>query len=146
MAVSGWSYGGYMTSWLLGNYPDRWKAAVAGAAVTDLGDQYNLGDANVRRGGSIGGSPWTDAKRMQAYAEQSPISYATRIKAPTLILSNTGDYRVTITQSYRLYHALRDRGIETRFIAYPLGGHSPADPVHSRDVDRRWVEWIATHI
>jgi dipeptidyl aminopeptidase/acylaminoacyl peptidase len=146
MAVSGWSYGGYMTSWLLGNYPDRWKTAVAGAAVTDLSDQYNLGDANVRRGSSIGGSPWTDARRAQAYAEQSPITYATRIKAPTLILSNTGDYRVTITQSYRLYHALRDRGIETKFIAYPLSGHSPADPVHSRDVDRRWVEWITSHI
>src|SRR5882724_4568672 len=50
-AVSGWSYGGFMTTWLLGNYPDRWKAAIAGAAVTDLTDQYNLGDSNVRRGG-----------------------------------------------------------------------------------------------
>ena len=63
MAVSGWSYGGYMTVWLLGNYPDKWKAAMAGAAVTDIEDQYNLGDANVRRGSTIGGSPWTDAKR-----------------------------------------------------------------------------------
>jgi dipeptidyl aminopeptidase/acylaminoacyl peptidase len=50
MAVSGWSYGGYMTTWLLGNYPEKWKAAVAGAAVTDWLDQYNYGDANVRRG------------------------------------------------------------------------------------------------
>ena len=41
MAVSGWSYGGYMTTWLLGNYPDRWKAAIAGAAVTDWLDQYD---------------------------------------------------------------------------------------------------------
>jgi dipeptidyl aminopeptidase/acylaminoacyl peptidase len=142
MAPTGWSYGGYMTTWLLGNYPDVWRAAVAGAAVTSWMDQYNLGDANVRRGASIGGSPWTDPKRMQAALEQSPIHYATKIKAPTLILSNTGDYRVPVTQSYQLYHALRDRGIPTQFIAYPLPGHSPADPVHSRDVDRRWIAWL----
>ena len=78
MAVSGWSYGGYMTTWLLGNYPDRWKAAIAGAAVTDWLDQYDYGDANVRRGTGFGGSPYTDAKRMQAYREQSPITYASQ--------------------------------------------------------------------
>ena len=60
--------------------------------------------------------------------------------------SDTGDYRVTITQSYRLYHALRDNGVTTQFIAYPLSGHSPSDPVHIRDVDRRWVEWLAKYI
>ena len=142
MAPTGWSYGGYMTTWLLGNYPNVWRAAVAGAAVTSWMDQYNLGDANVRRGASIGGSPYTDPKRMQAAAEQSPIYYATQIKAPTLILSDTGDYRVPITQSYELYHALRDRGIPTQFIGYPVYGHSPTDPVHSRDVDRRWIGWL----
>lgn len=146
MAVSGWSYGGYMTTWLLGNYPERWKAAVAGAAVTDWMDQVNLGDSNVRRASAFGGSPWTDPKRMQAYREQSPMNYAPGIKAPTLILSNTGDYRVTITQSYRLYHALRDNGVTTQFIAYPLPGHSPSDPVHSRDVDRRWIAWLARYL
>lgn len=146
MAVSGWSYGGYMTTWLLGNYPTRWKAAVAGAAVTDLREQYNLGDANVRRGASLGGSPWTDAKRAQAYGEQSPISYASKIRTPTLILSDTGDYRVTITQSYALYHALRDNGVETQFIGYPVSGHSPVDPVHLRDIDRRWVDWLSKRL
>ena len=146
MAVSGWSYGGYMTVWLLGNYPKMWRAAVAGAAVTDLLDQYNLGDANVRRGNAWGGSPWTDRKRMKAAEEQSPIHYATNIKAPTLIMSLTGDYRVTVTQSYKLYHALRDNNVPTQFIGYPLSGHSPADPIHARDVDRRWIDWLKTHL
>ena len=146
MAPTGWSYGGYMTTWLLGNYPKAWRAAVAGAAVTAWMDQYNLGDANVRRASAIGGSPWTDPKRMQAAVEQSPIHYATQIQAPTLILSNTGDYRVPVTQSYELYHALRDRGVPTQFIAYPLGGHSPADPVHARDVDKRWIGWLQKYL
>jgi dipeptidyl aminopeptidase/acylaminoacyl peptidase len=146
MAVSGWSYGGYMTTWLLGNYPGRWKAAVAGAPVTDWMDQYDLGDANVRRGAAFGGSPWTDATRLQSYREQSPMTYASKIKAPTLIMSDTGDYRVPITQSFQLYHALRDNGVTTQFIAYPVGGHSPADPVHLRDVDRRWIAWLAKYL
>lgn len=141
IAVSGWSYGGYMTTWLLGNY-SGWRVAVAGAAVTDWRDQYNLGDANVRRGSAFGGSPWTDPKRMQAYIDQSPIAYAARIRTPTLIMTNTQDYRVPPTQSYQLYHALRDNGVPTKFVAYPIYGHNATDPVRQRDVQRRWIGWI----
>jgi dipeptidyl aminopeptidase/acylaminoacyl peptidase len=141
VAVSGWSYGGYMTTWLLGNY-GGWRVAVAGASVTDWLDQYNFGDANVRRGNAFGGSPWTDPKRMQAYLDQSPITYASKIRTPTLVMSNTQDYRVPPTQSYKLYHALRDNGVPTKFIAYPIYGHNATDPVRQRDVQRRWMEWI----
>jgi dipeptidyl aminopeptidase/acylaminoacyl peptidase len=144
MAVSGWSYGGYMTTWLLGHYP-VWKAAIAGAAVTDWMDQYNLGDANVRRGATFGGSPYLD-NRMAAYIEQSPITYASKIRTPTLILSDTGDYRVTVTQSYKLYHVLKDNGVTTQFIAYPIPGHSPTDPVRQRDIDRRWIAWLEKYL
>jgi dipeptidyl aminopeptidase/acylaminoacyl peptidase len=144
IAVSGWSYGGYMTTWLLGNY-QGWRVAVAGAAVTDWIDQYNLGDANVRRAAAFGGSPWTDTKRMQAYIEQSPITYASRIRTPTLVMSNTQDFRVTPTQSFKLYHALKDNGVATKFIAYPIYGHNAGDPVRQRDVLRRWIEWIEQH-
>ena len=141
IAVSGWSYGGYMTSWLIGNY-QGWRVAVAGAPVTDWMDQYNLGDANVRRGAAFGGSPWTDAKRMQAYIDQSPMTYASKMRTPTLVMSNTQDFRVTPTQAYKLYHALKDNGVPTKFIAYPIYGHNAPDPVRQRDVQRRWIEWI----
>ena len=146
LAVSGWSYGGYMTTWLIGNYPDVWKAAVAGAAVTSTMDQYDLGDSNVRRGSALGGSPYTDPARMHAAIEQSPITYATKVKTPTLILAVTGDYRVPIMQSYRFYHALRDNKVPVKFIGYPLTGHSPSDPVHQRDVDQRWLDWLKEHL
>jgi dipeptidyl aminopeptidase/acylaminoacyl peptidase len=130
---------------MIGNYPGLWKAAVAGAAVTDMMDQYDLGDANVRRGTSFGGSPYTDPRRMQAFAEQSPMTYIPKANTPTLILALTGDYRVPVTQSYRLYHALRDNGVEVKFFAYPLPGHNAGDPVHQRDIDTRWVNWIRSH-
>ena len=144
MAVTGWSYGGYMTTWLLGHYP-VWKVAIAGAAVTNWLDQYNLGDANVRRGGAFGGSPYV-GENMAAYLAQSPITYASKIKAPTLVLSDTGDYRVPISQSFELYHALKDNGVPTKFFAYPVGGHSPSDPVRQRDVDRRWIGWLKEYL
>lgn len=143
IAVSGWSYGGYMTTWLIGHY-GGWAAAVAGAAVTDYMDSYYLSDLNVVFGGGFHDSPSTQTGA-QIWREQSPITYAERIQTPTLLLSNTGDLRVPITQSYKFYHILKEQGVKVKFVAYPLAGHSPGDPVHQRDVYRRWLNWIEEH-
>ncbi len=144
IVASGWSYGGYMTVWLTSHY-DGWAAAVAGAAVTDWFDWYNMADMNTWAGFGLGGSPWLN-DNAENYWRQSPMAYAHRIRTPTLILSNTGDERVTVSQSYKLYHALEDNGVEVKFIAYPIPGHFPGDPVHQRDVRRRWIEWIEQHL
>lgn len=144
IAVTGWSYGGYMTTWLIG-HAQFWKAAIAGAPVTNLIDQYNLSDSNVSRAGAIGGPPYA-GEWMKHWTEQSPITYYDKMVTPTLVLHDVGDYRVTITQGYALYHALKDRGVKTYFYAYPIGGHSPADPVRMRDVYRRWIEWLDEYL
>jgi dipeptidyl aminopeptidase/acylaminoacyl peptidase len=140
MAVSGWSYGGYMTTWMLGNYPTLWKAGVAGAAVTDRLDQQSFSDGAGR------GSAWINDQAFAREREQSPIAYAGKIKAPTLILSNTGDYRVPITQSYKLFHALRAAGVPTQFVAYPINSHNASDPVRQRDVQERWIGWLDKYL
>jgi len=144
MVVGGWSYGGYMTSWMIGHY-DIFKAAVSGAAVNNLLDAYSLSDGNQMRQWTMGGSPFV-GDNMKLYIEQSPITYAKNIKTPTLILSDTGDYRVPITQSYEMFHALKDNGVTVKFIAYPVGGHSPEDPVHQSDIDRRYIEWFSKYL
>ncbi len=144
IAVSGWSYGGYMTTWLIGHY-QIWKVAVAGAAVTNMYDQYNLADFNVTERYIFNGSPYV-GDNVKAYREQSPITYAAQMTTPTLILSDTGDFRVTVTQSYELFHALKDNGVPVRFFAYPVGGHFPNDPVRQADVYRRWTEWLVDHL
>lgn len=143
IAVSGWSYGGFMAVWLTAHY-DGWAAAVAGAPVTDWFDWYSMADLNVWAGYGLGGSPWVDGNA-ENYRRQSPITYAHRIRTPTLILSTTGDERVTVSQSYKLFHALRDNDVEVEFVAYPTGGHFPRDPVHEMDVFRRWIGWIEAH-
>jgi len=144
IGVTGWSYGGYMTSWLIGHY-QIWKAAVAGAPVTDLYDEYNLADGNVSARYSFKGSPYM-GENLKDYRAQSPITYAAQMKTPTLILHDTGDARVTITQGYSLYHALKDNGVPVKFIVYPVAGHFPGDPVRAMDVDRRWVEWMDQYL
>ncbi len=144
IAVSGWSYGGYMTSWLIGHY-HIWKAAVSGAAVNNLVDEYNLSDFNVINGLSFGGSPYV-GDHMTLYREQSPITYAAQIKTPTLILCDTGDFRVPITQSYEMFHALKDNGVTTKFFAYPVRGHFPGDPVRQMDVYKRWLGWLNEYL
>ncbi len=143
MAVSGWSYGGYMTSWLIGHY-HVWRAAVAGAAITDWGQMYDLSDGNVSTTFQVGGSPYR-GNNLASYEAQSPDTSFGTVNTPTLVLCDVGDYRVPITQSYRLFHALKDNGIETEFYAYPVGGHFPSDPIRQMDVYTRWLNWIVAH-
>ncbi|HKW44368.1 MAG TPA: S9 family peptidase, partial [Candidatus Eremiobacteraceae bacterium] len=141
MSVSGWSYGGYMTSWLSGHYP-VWKAAVAGAALNDYPLDYTIswyqeGDASD----FFGGGP-NDPRTKAMWIEQSPLTYASRVTAPTLIMGDVGDANVPIVNSYEMYHALKDRGVTVQFIAYPVDVHFPDDPVRESDVDRRWIAWL----
>lgn len=145
VAVSGWSYGGWMTSWLIGRYPEVWSAAVAGAAPVDVTDMYSLNDLNKMKRHSMPESPYVGDNMKWAF-ENSPISNFSKIKAPTLIMSKTGDTRVTITGSYKLHGALRDNGIPVQFIAYPGSGHFPRDPVGTFDVYTRWIKWIEKYV
>jgi dipeptidyl aminopeptidase/acylaminoacyl peptidase len=144
IAVTGWSYGGYMTSWLIGHY-QIWKAAMAGAPVTDIYDEYNLSDGNVTGRYSFRGSPYL-ADNLKDFRAQSPITYASKMKTPTLIMHDTGDARVTVTQGYSLYHALKDNGVPAKFIAFPVPGHFPGDPIRQMDVFRNWVEWMDKYL
>lgn len=145
VGVSGWSYGGWMTSWLIGRYPEVWTAAVAGAAPVDFTDMYSLNDLNRMRRHSIVESPYVGDNLSWAY-ENSPISNFSKLKTPTLIMSKTGDARVTITGSYKLYGALRDNNVPVEFIAYPGPGHFPRDPVRSLDVYTRWIGWLDKYL
>jgi dipeptidyl aminopeptidase/acylaminoacyl peptidase len=144
IAVTGWSYGGTMTVWLISHY-HRWVAAIAGAPLVDFIDEYALSDLNVTVGGSFGGSPW-HGDLGAAYRAQSPLSYAQAIRTPTLILHDLQDQRSPPVGSFKLYHALRDNGVPVSFVLYPVPGHYPGDPVHSRDLLRRWLAWLDRYL
>jgi dipeptidyl aminopeptidase/acylaminoacyl peptidase len=145
IALSGASYGGFMTAWLMGE-SRRWRCAVAAAAVVDLLDSYNLSDNNVANAVHYGPSPWLSAENLASYQAQSPISRATRWRTPTLILHNVNDYRVPIANAYKLYHALKDNHVPVRFVAFPIAAHVPSDPVRSAEWNRLWVEWLDQYL
>jgi dipeptidyl aminopeptidase/acylaminoacyl peptidase len=144
ICVSGWSYGGMMTSWLI-TQDHRWACAVSGAAVNDLVYDYSLADDISADRESMPGSPFV-GKNMAFYRAVSPLSYYRNVRTPTLILSDMYDNRVPIAQSYAFYHALRDIGTPVEFYAWPVHGHFPSDPVRTADVYRYWIDWIAKHV
>ena len=144
IGVSGWSYGGYMTTWLTGHY-DVWKAAVSGAALTDWVMDYTIAYYQTGDLYFFGGSPWTE-KYWGIWRKQSPIMYARNVKAPTLIMGDVGDPNVPLVNSFEWYHALRDNGVTVEFWAYPADTHFPGDIVQQTDVYRRWVGWMQKHL
>ncbi|MFZ0497797.1 MAG: S9 family peptidase [Steroidobacteraceae bacterium] len=144
IGVSGWSYGGYMTTWLIGHY-HIWKTAVAGAPVTDFVNEYDWADNNVGRKYIYSGSPWI-GHNIVKYREASPITYVGDVTTPLLLLHDVRDPRVSITNSFEFFHALRDRGQPVKFIAFPVVGHFPPDPVHQIQVYNDWAGWMVRHL
>ena len=72
IGVSGWSFGGFVTGWLIGHYPD-FRAAVAGAAALDFFDMWSLSDLGPQRRHALAGSPWA---RQEFFTEHSPLTHA----------------------------------------------------------------------
>ncbi len=144
VAVSGWSYGGELTSWLIGHY-HAWRAAVSGAAVNSEFDEYNLSTSNVQDRYPLGTSPYIgDGQR--TYRDNSPITYYAQVTTPTLIWGTTLDPVVPITQSYALYHALTDNHVPVRFAVFPATTHGPADPRQTAALTRLWLDWFDQHL
>jgi dipeptidyl aminopeptidase/acylaminoacyl peptidase len=146
IGVSGWSAGGWTTSWLITHY-DLFKAAVSGAAVDDAVLQYSISQINALMPVLFGGkTPWATPGGMQLYRDASPIEYVQNVHAATLILSDTTDPRVPTPEAYEFYTALRDLGKTVAFDAIPAYGHHPSDPVRNRLIDRLWLDWMVRHL
>ncbi len=145
IGVSGWSYGGLLTSWMESHY-QIWKAAVAGAAVNDLVVDYAIADdIDADAVSFAGGSPYK-GRYLNLWRKHSPISYFKDIHTPTLIFGNVYDVRVPIVESYEMFHALRDNGVPVKFFAYPSTGHLPNGPVRLADVYEKWLSWFDRYL
>lgn len=145
IGVSGWSEGGLMTSWLI-THDRRWRAAVSGAAVNDWVQYGDMTDAKDFTPQFIGPSPWSGSAQFGLYKAESPLTFASNVRTPTLILSDAGDYRVPTPLAYEFFHEIRATGTPVQFVIYPVVGHFPIDPVRGEDVYRHWEAWLAKYL
>lgn len=145
VAVCGWSYGGLLTSWLIG-HDAQWKAAVSGAAVNVESQSYDLSVSNVQdRYYQAGITPYL-ADGMQHYESVSPITYAANIVTPTFIWGTTRDPVVPVTMSYALFHALRDNHRPVKFVVFDAPTHGPDTPRNTEELTGMWLDWLDRYL
>ena len=139
--VYGTSYGGFMTSWLVGQ-TDRFRAAVAQNPVTDLNMMWGLSDLQSWTEWEFAGRPWEVPEPMRKH---SPLTNAAKVKTPTLILHSREDRRCPLPMGRAFHQALLSRKVPTQMVIYPGEGHGIRQPKHREDVLRRVLAWFAKH-
>jgi dipeptidyl aminopeptidase/acylaminoacyl peptidase len=143
IAVSGWSYGGIMTAWMISKY-HFWKAAVSGASVNDWITDYGTADDSMADLDLLHGSPFLGNNAAE-WRRVSPISYVRDVTTPVLILSDVGDNRDPFATSSMYWRALRDAGKDATLRVWPISGHFPSDPVRVVDIYHYWLDFITQH-
>jgi dipeptidyl aminopeptidase/acylaminoacyl peptidase len=144
--VTGGSYGGFMTNWIIG-HTDRFRAAatqrsisnnISAFGVSDIGWhfwEHEMGEA----------SPWKHPAKL---VERSPLTYAPNVKTPLLILHAERDLRCPIEQAEQFFTALRLHGVETQFVRFPEDNHDltrGGKPRNRVEHARRIADWFDAH-
>lgn len=145
VATMGHSYGGFMTNWLITQYPDRFAAAIPGAGIVNWVSDYGTADIARTKETEFYGTPW-DPKAREIMIRQSPLTYADRVKAPTLFVHGANDERVPYSEAEQFYVALKKNGVPTKMIQYEGQWHSIGgswNAVHRMLNERRWLDqWL----
>ena len=143
LGAFGWSYGGYMTFWIL-TQTDRFKAVSPGAGLTNMYSMYSQNDIQrYLRWFYTDKAPW-DAYEL--YWDRSPMKYVNNVKTPTMILHGQADTRVPLAQAQEFYMALKERKVPVEFVVYPREGHGFTEPRHQLDRVQRYVRFFAKYL
>jgi len=137
VAVTGGSYGGYLTSWII-SQTDRFACAIAHAAVTNLAGMY-ASDWVFHRSTAYGAEYWQDPERVDRW---SPAAHAKGHSTPTLVIHGEQDYRVPLTQGLELYGMLKSKGVEARLVYYPDENHWILKPQNSLHWYGEFLGWL----
>lgn len=142
LAVKGWSYGGYMSGWII-THTDRFKAAVFGAGVSNVFSYYSQADIQYSRETLHQGTPWSNR---QQFLERSPVFYVDKAKTPSLIFHGEKDERVPLPQSKELYMGLKLHNVPVELVIYPREPHGLREPAHQLDKIKRELEWLERYL
>ena len=142
MAVMGWSYGGYLTSFLV-TRTNRFKVASMGAGLPNLISMTTTTDIPDYLVGHMGGEFWDD---YDTYEKHSAMYHIKKVSTPTQVIHGAKDLRVPFTQGQEFYVALRRRGIPTEMLVLPRTPHGPREPKLQMEVSPRILNWFEQYI
>ena len=141
LGITGYSYGGYLTNWIV-TQTKRFVVAVSGAGIVNWISDYGTADIPRTKESEFYGAPWNPQTRDLMRAV-SPITYADKIATPMLFVDGESDMRVPIEENEQLYTALKKRHVPAKFIRYPgnyHGGWPPWDMVHRYYYEVDWFK------
>ena len=142
MGVMGWSYGGFMSSWIVG-HTNRFKVASIGAPVVDLAHQNLTDDIEGFLPSYFKADPWND---WSMYDAHSPLRFVQNVKTPVLLQHGEADLRVPFTNSVMFYNALRRRGVPVKLLALPRQPHGPTEPRMVMKTMQSNLEWMNQYL
>jgi dipeptidyl aminopeptidase/acylaminoacyl peptidase len=146
LGVTGGSYGGYLTNWIIG-HTDRFRAAVTQRCVSNLHSFYGTSDIGWFFGDmQFGGTAWEQRER---YMKYSPISYVANMTTPLLIIHSENDYRTPIEQGEQMFISLKRLGREVEFARFPDSNHDLSrNGKPSLRIERleRIIGWFDRHL
>lgn len=143
--IAGASYGGYAVNWILGQQPDRFKAAVTHDGVFNLESMSMATEELWFTEWEFGGRAW-DPKARAQFAKYSPHLYAHRIKTPTLIITNELDFRVPVDQGLQMFTVLRRNGVPSEALVFPDEGHWVLKALNSRVWHEAVFGWLKKYL
>jgi dipeptidyl aminopeptidase/acylaminoacyl peptidase len=139
LTVGGYSYGGYMTNWLI-TQSTRWKAAVTGAGAVEHVGNWGNDDTTFDDAYFLGGRPWEAPQR---YHDEAAIFQINKVRTPTHMVGGADDIRVAVLEDYLLEHALYALGIPDALLIFPGEGHSLSkNPWHGKIKVREELKWL----
>ncbi|HUL95137.1 MAG TPA: S9 family peptidase [Usitatibacter sp.] len=141
LVAAGGSYGGYMVAWMNG-HTDRYKAYVCHAGCFDWVGMF-ADDAYYWHPRELGAYYWDNPKRVAA---QNPLTFARRMKTPTIVIHGLLDYRVPDSQGLAYFNTLKSRGIDSRLVFFPDENHWILKPQNSRLWYREFFAWLARYV
>jgi acylaminoacyl-peptidase len=139
LVIGGYSYGGYMTNWLI-TQSTQWKAAVTGAGAVEHVGNWGNDDTTFDDAYFLGGRPW---EAQQRYHDEAAIFQINKVRTPTHMVAGADDIRVAVLEDYLLEHALYSLGIPNALLIFPGEGHSLSrNPWHGKIKVREELKWL----
>jgi len=143
LAVGGYSYGGYMTNWLI-TETTRFKAAVTGAGAVEHAANWGNDDVTFDDAWYLNGKPWESP---EIYQSEAALFRMNRVKTPTHIVQGSADIRVSYLEGVTLERALEQLGVEHSFLVFPGEGHGlPHNPWHGYIKVREELKWLDKYV